>query len=191
MTMADTVAVMNHGRIEQMGPPADIYENPRTAFVANFLGQSNLLPGTVVGRDGDTITVSSHGGTFVVPKSRTATDGDSVVVGVRPEKVVVRSTDRAGDLSGRNVLTGIVTDASFTGLSTQYLVRTAWGQELQVFSQNLSADDVVRLGDDVVVSWDPSHTFGLDGSQDLNAGVDEELLALHAGNGDATASVGG
>jgi spermidine/putrescine transport system ATP-binding protein len=189
MTMADTVAVMNHGRIEQMGAPADIYENPRTAFVANFLGQSNLLPGTVVGREGDTVVVSSHGSTFVVPKSRVATDGDAVVVGVRPEKVIVRAADRAGDLSGRNVLTGIVTDASFTGLSTQYLVRTPWGQELQVFSQNLSADDVVRLGDDVVVTWDPSHSFGLDGSEDLTAGVDKELLALHAGNGD-TATVG-
>ena len=95
-----------------------------------------------------------------------------------------------GNTNPGNTLTGVVTDASFTGLSTQYLVRTPWGQELQVFSQNLSADDVVRLGDDVVVSWDPSHTFGLDGSQDLTAGVDEELLALHAGNGD-TASVGG
>ena len=50
MTMADTVAVMNAGRIEQMGPPAELYDLPRTAFVANFLGQSNLVRGTVVVR---------------------------------------------------------------------------------------------------------------------------------------------
>ena len=99
-----------------------------------------------------------------------------------------RAKDRAGDLSGRNVLEGVVTDASFTGLSTQYLVRTAWGQELQVFSQNLSADDIVRLGDDVVVSWDPIHSFGLDGASDLHAGMDKELLALQSG--DEPAQVG-
>src|SRR5258707_13783401 len=45
MTMADTIAVMNHGRVEQLGSPTDLYENPKTTFVANFLGQSNLLPG--------------------------------------------------------------------------------------------------------------------------------------------------
>lgn len=188
MTMADTVAVMNNGRIEQMGSPVDIYENPRTAFVANFLGQSNLLPGQVVGREDGIVVVSSHNATFRIPTSRVATDGDSVVVGVRPEKVTVRAKDRAGDLSGRNVLEGVVTDASFTGLSTQYLVRTPWGQELQVFSQNLSADDIVRLGDDVVVSWDPIHSFGLDGASDLHAGMDKELLALQSG--DEPAQVG-
>jgi spermidine/putrescine transport system ATP-binding protein len=194
MTMADTVAVMNQGRIEQMGAPADIYENPRTAFVANFLGQSNLFPGSVVGRDGDITTVSAHGTTFRIPTARVATTGDSVVVGVRPEKVTIRSSERAGEPdAARNSLTGVVTDASFTGLSTQYLVRTPWGQELQVFSQNLSADDVVRLGEDVVVSWDPSHSFGLDGSEDLNAGVDKELLELGhiAGSDGAPAAVGG
>lgn len=188
MTMADTVAVMNNGRIEQMGSPVDIYENPRTAFVANFLGQSNLLPGQVVGREDGVTVISAHNATFRIPTARVATDGDSVVVGVRPEKVTVRAKDRAGDLSGRNVLEGVVTDASFTGLSTQYLVRTAWGQELQVFSQNLSADDIVRLGDDVVVSWDPIHSFGLDGASDLHAGMDKELLALQSG--DEPAQVG-
>jgi spermidine/putrescine transport system ATP-binding protein len=192
--MADTVAVMNEGRIEQMGSPADIYENPRTAFVANFLGQSNLFPGSVVGRESGVVVVSAFGTTFRIPTSRVATAGDSVVVGVRPEKVTIRAASRAGEPDpGRNNLTGVATDASFTGLSTQYLVRTAWGQELQVFSQNLSADDVVRLGEDVALSFDPSHTFGLDGSQDLTAGVDKELLELGhvAGGGDSPVAVGG
>ena len=142
-----------------------------------------------LGRYATGVTViSAHNATFRIPTARVATDGDSVVVGVRPEKVTVRAKDRAGDLSGRNVLEGVVTDASFTGLSTQYLVRTAWGQELQVFSQNLSADDIVRLGDDVVVSWDPIHSFGLDGASDLHAGMDKELLALQSG--DEPAQVG-
>ncbi len=61
MTMADTVAVMNAGHIEQMGHPADIYELPRTVFVANFLGQSNLFQGQKSGTSGDDIVVSAHG----------------------------------------------------------------------------------------------------------------------------------
>lgn len=67
MTMADTVAIMNAGRIEQMGNPATIYELPKTVFVANFLGQSNLITGTAQGRNGDDILVSAHGQTYAVP----------------------------------------------------------------------------------------------------------------------------
>ena len=174
MTMADTVAVMNHGRIEQMGAPADIYENPRTAFVANFLGQSNLFPGTVVGRDGDTTAVSAHGVTFRIPTARVAATGDSVVVGVRPEKVTIRSSERAGEPDpARNTLTGVVTDASFTGLSTQYLVRTPWGQELQVFQQNTGHRRLYRTGEPVELSWRPEYAFLLDHAQDAAAGAEK------------------
>ena len=86
--MADTVAVMNQGRIEQMGSPADIYENPRTAFVANFLGQSNLFPGSVVGRESDSVLVSAHGTTFRIPTSRVATSSQA---SAGPAKVNVES----------------------------------------------------------------------------------------------------
>jgi spermidine/putrescine transport system ATP-binding protein len=190
MTMADTVAVMNHGRIEQMGSPVDIYESPRTAFVANFLGQSNLFPGSVVSREGDVVVVEAHGQRFSIPSSRVATAGSSVVVGVRPEKVTIRRANGAG-AEGVNSVAGIVTDASFTGMSTQYLVRTAWGQELQVFAQNLSADEPIRLGDDVLLAWETAHSFGLDGSEDLTAGVDKELLDLGVHALDDSAAVGG
>ena len=57
MTMADTIAVMNEGEIEQLGSPADLYDNPKTAFVANFLGQSNLIKGTITGNDGDSLVM--------------------------------------------------------------------------------------------------------------------------------------
>ena len=190
MTMADTVAVMNHGRIEQMGSPVEIYESPRTAFVANFLGQSNLFPGAVVSREGDVVVVKSHEHVFSIPSSRVATSGDSVVVGVRPEKVTIRRANGA-TAEGNNSVAGIVTDASFTGMSTQYLVRTAWGQELQVFAQNLSAEEPIRLGDDVLCAWETAHSFGLDGSEDLNAGVDEELRQVTRRTVGGAAPVGG
>ena len=75
MTMADTIAVLNKGKVEQMGAPVDLYENPATAFVSGFLGQSNLLPATVVGRDGDVITLDSEGFRLAMPASRAHSAG--------------------------------------------------------------------------------------------------------------------
>ena len=76
MTMADTIAVMNAGVIEQMGAPDELYENPRTTFVANFLGQSNLIEGQIKSRSGDLATVDMHGIDVSVPSARTHADGD-------------------------------------------------------------------------------------------------------------------
>lgn len=84
MTMADTVAVMNAGRIEQLGAPADLYEYPATAFVANFLGQSNLLAGEAAGRSGHDVLVTAHGARFSVPAGRARADYGPVFLGVRP-----------------------------------------------------------------------------------------------------------
>lgn len=160
MTMADTVAVMNRGRIEQMGPPVEVYDLPRTAFVANFLGQSNLVQGEVSGRSGDDLVVSAYGASFTVPAARSTRHDGAILVGVRPEKLSIASAGASvPDRSNR--ITGKVTDASFTGVSTQYLVMTSWGDEWMVFEQNRSAD-ILRPGDEVVVHWAPEHTFGLD-----------------------------
>src|SRR5918994_2395026 len=70
MTMADTVAVMNEGRIEQMGAPEELYDLPRTTFVANFLGRSNLVAGSVTGRSGENVEVQVDGGTVASPVDR-------------------------------------------------------------------------------------------------------------------------
>jgi spermidine/putrescine transport system ATP-binding protein len=160
MTMADTVAVMNKGRIEQMGAPIEIYELPRTAFVANFLGQSNMVTGSVSGRSGEDLVVSAYGASFTIPIERSTRQDGELVVGVRPEKLSIAPAGSAvPDRSNR--VTGKVTDTSFTGVSTQYLVMTTWGDEWMVFEQNRSAD-ILRPGDEVVMHWAPAHTFGLD-----------------------------
>lgn len=175
MTMADTVAVMNAGRIEQMGHPADIYETPRTVFVANFLGQSNLIPGRRSGPSGGTTLVEAHGVTFAVPNDRCFSAGSEVIVGVRPEKITVLDRVDAHRVpNGHNRLEGKVTDVSYTGVSTQYLVETAWGQELIVFEQNVIVGDRCDVGDDVTVHWAPEHTFGLDSAPGVTAGRDPQ-----------------
>jgi spermidine/putrescine transport system ATP-binding protein len=177
MTMADTIAVMNHGRIEQLGSPTDLYENPKTTFVANFLGQSNLLPGKAGGAAGGDVRVTLADGTRVlIPAARNNAAGEQVIVGVRPEKMTIHPTD--GEVpAGRNVLAdGVVTDTSFVGVSTQYLVKAAGVEDIGVFVQN-DGGQIFRPGSPVVVSWDPSQGFGLDGGQDIDAGAEADLEA--------------
>ncbi|HTW18537.1 MAG TPA: ABC transporter ATP-binding protein [Nocardioides sp.] len=171
MTMADTVAVMNAGVIEQLGAPAELYENPRSTFVANFLGQSNLIEGTVLGRSADVTTVDMHGIQVSVPTERTHTDGDKGWIGIRPEKVLIGEVGEELDAPGNTIPGGVVSDVSFNGVSTQYLVRMPWGQELQVFQQNTGRVRLFRSGEPVELSWRPEYAFLLDFSQDASAGA--------------------
>ncbi|HKQ42044.1 MAG TPA: ABC transporter ATP-binding protein [Pseudonocardia sp.] len=165
MTMADTVAVMNAGRIEQLGPPQELYDLPRTAFVANFLGRSNLVPGTVVdGGSGDGVLGIDAGGVRMqLPASRAAASEGDVLVGIRPEKVRLL-TDDATPEPGATVLgPGTVEDVSFCGVSTEYIVRVPGVGPLVVFAQNLAADVPVAPGDEVRLTWSPRHAFALPG----------------------------
>lgn len=174
MTMADTIAVMNAGVIEQLGDPQELYESPATTFVSNFLGQSNLVEGRVLERNQDTLLLDVHGSKLVAPASRARSTEGPVWVGVRPEKVFLAAADTESD-DGSNLLgSAVVTDVSFVGVSTQYLARTPWGQELMVFEQNTGARESFRPGDRVDLHWMPAHTFVLDASQDATAGVEQE-----------------
>jgi spermidine/putrescine transport system ATP-binding protein len=171
MTMADTVAVMNAGVIEQKGAPSELYENPRSTFVANFLGQSNLIEGAIKSRDSDLVTVDMHGIAVSVPAARSHAPGDRGWIGIRPEKVLIGDLGEALDAPGNTVPGGVVSDVSFVGVSTQYLVRMPWGQELQVFSQNTGRTRIFEVGDQVELSWRPEYAFLLDAAQDAFAGA--------------------
>ncbi|WP_166865172.1 ABC transporter ATP-binding protein [Salinibacterium sp. ZJ70] len=161
MTMADTVAVMNKGLIEQMGAPEELYELPRTAFVANFLGQSNLFTGDVVASESDSITVDVAGVGVKVPRERAQRHAGEVTIGVRPEKLSI-STSAPAAKAGTNILgPGVVTDVSFTGVSTQYIVQIPGLDPITVFAQNMSAGPLVESGSQVWVSWAVQHGFGL------------------------------
>jgi len=168
MTMADTIAVMNEGQIEQMGSPADLYDNPETAFVANFLGQSNLIKGTITGNDGDSLVVDLYGQKISVPKNRSHAVDNSMYAGIRPEKFRISLLDTP--VSG-NVLTGgRIEDVSYIGVSTQYQVEMPWGQELMVIEQNDDGVAPFNKGDAVNISWAPVFTFALRGDEDVTAG---------------------
>ncbi len=174
MTMADTIAVMNSGRLEQVGDPATLYEHPKSTFVANFLGQSNLLEATVKSRVGSTAELDVHGVKLRLPVDRLVSGASAVWLGVRPEKLrLVAAGSTPEGTAGGNRLTGVVTDASFTGLATNYLVRLPWGQELMVVQQN-DGTPRVTAGAQVTLGWEPEHGFALDASQDAHAGAQDQ-----------------
>jgi len=179
MTMADTIAVMNAGHVEQLGPPLELYDSPSTVFVANFLGQSNLVRAKVTGQSGDDILVEMHGRKLAVASERNRAKGVDVYVGVRPEKlrISVAGTAQPAD---DNSIEGVVTDTSFVGVSTQYLVRTPWDQELTAFSQNVGTEPPLPPGEHVTLRWRPEHTFCLDATDDISSGlvIDDEANDL-------------
>ena len=176
MTMADTIAVMNEGQIEQMGSPADLYDNPETAFVANFLGQSNLIKGTISGNDGDSIIADLYGQKISLPKKRSHAVDNSIYAGIRPEKFRISLLNTP--VSGNVLSGGRIEDVSYIGVSTQYQVAMPWGKELIVFEQNDDGVAPFNKGDAVNISWNPIFTFALRGDEDVTAGseVNPEVL---------------
>jgi spermidine/putrescine transport system ATP-binding protein len=161
MTMSDRIAVMNQGRYEQLGEPENLYERPATRFVASFLGVSNLLPGTVQGSDGTYASVRLADDSRVRAPRALVGDDTSVNVGVRPEKIRLHD-DKAELPAGHNHLLGVVRDASYLGVSTQYLVEARGGAEITVYEQNVERATKSELwapGEAVQLTWSPDHTF--------------------------------
>jgi spermidine/putrescine transport system ATP-binding protein len=152
MTMADQIVVMNKGHIEQAGTPTELYEHPATAFVASFLGVSNLLPGEIAGPD----TVRLGDGTVVsVPAARLAGRSGAISIGVRPEKI----RPAAGE---RNQLAGTVVESAYIGVSTQYIVETAAGAVALYVQNEHSSASYLPAGERLILSWNPDSTFIVD-----------------------------
>ncbi len=163
MTMADEIAVMRDGRIEQRGDAEGLYERPRTAFVANFLGESNLFDATVRGVDGRVAVLEATGGERLrVPADRVPSGAREVRVGVRPEKLVLEPAAGGAPAGGRNALHGTVTEASFLGVSLRHLVALPGGDEVTVLTQNLGGAPEAAPGREVRLTWAPEHTFIVD-----------------------------
>jgi len=169
MTMSDRIAVMNRGHYEQLGDPQSLYERPSTRFVAGFLGVSNLLPGTLAGVEGVYGVVRLDDDTMIRIPADLADGADRLEVGVRPEKIQLAAKSETQTESVVNRLQGVIADASYLGVSTQYLVRTRTGQTISVYEQNVKRTEsgsLHRQGDEVYLTWAPDHTFVVAGSGD-------------------------
>ena len=153
MTMADRIVIMNGGHIEQVGSPTELYESPRTAFVAGFLGVSNLLDGEVLGEG----TVKLTDGTIVRVPPEALTRVGTVRIGVRPEKIRI-----GGEAA--NTLSGVVTESAYIGVSTQYILDTPAGP-VTVYVQNDRPGGQVATGERLTLSWSPESTFVVDAQE--------------------------
>ncbi len=170
MDMADTVAVMNQGHIEQMGAPEALYDRPKTAFVAKFLGQSNIFVGEVT-ESNEVVSISYNQTKLSALAKRCEKTSGRIAFGVRPEKVQFHE-EKPEDNSGLNILgPGQITDIRFTGVSNQYQIEIPRVGEVTVFAQNIGRSPVVELGATVWVSWKVEHSFGL---SDLPTGTEIE-----------------
>ena len=152
LVMSDRIALFNAGTIEQVGTPSELYELPRTRFVADFIGESNLIPATCVADGGtDPIFTTAAGASLHARRGHVARRGDDVMVAVRPEKIRLSSADTP--IGPRNQLEGEVVAAVYLGQAKRYLVRTAGGLEIAALEQQFNALPGHGIGDRVHVGW--------------------------------------
>ncbi|MFD4671618.1 ABC transporter ATP-binding protein [Lentzea sp. NPDC058450] len=162
LVLSHRIAVMNAGKIEQVGYPEDVYERPATRFVAGFIGTSNILDAEVSGVDGGMVSLKASGATNLRAKfSGSVAHGKKVAATVRPEKVHLFN-ETAEPPTGWCVLQGVVQDVVYTGVSTQFVVGTPGGV-LTAFVQNAQRiDDAGAPGQTVRMAWDPEFTVLLE-----------------------------
>jgi spermidine/putrescine transport system ATP-binding protein len=156
LTMSDRIAVMDNGRVAQSGSPAEIYENPRTAFVAKFIGESNFFEGTAERPNGRLWDVGRDGGTFRVPHHPMLQQGKPVRIAVRPERMDVW---RPADVPpGENALTGTIRDIIYLGETMHVIVTIPGAGDVTVAVRNegqLIKPLAWRRGDVASVAWLP------------------------------------
>jgi spermidine/putrescine ABC transporter ATP-binding subunit len=155
LTMSDRIAVMQGGRIVQIGKPADLYERPATRWVADFVGQSNFIATTVVARDAQHMaTIRCAGGEMAsVHDAGELRPGAAATLVLRPEKLSVHAPDAAAGAGNR--FTGIVMETVYLGHATRRLVRLPDGTTLQVQEANRSGAGLFEPGRQVAVHWAP------------------------------------
>ncbi len=162
MTMSDRIAVMNRGRYEQLGEPEALYERPTTRVVAAFLGVSNLLAGRPDGTaDGYAVFRLADDMAIRVPRALTEGRTGPLSIGVRPEKIRLLNVG-AEVPANANRLEGVVRDASYIGVSTQYIVELRDGKRITVYEQNVERATRAELwapGEEVQLSWSADHSF--------------------------------
>jgi spermidine/putrescine transport system ATP-binding protein len=144
LTMSDRIAVMSDGRVEQVGPPQDLYEEPTTTFVADFLGVSNLMTATAKGESNGRCRVALGEFELYAANGDVSTTGETRIV-IRPERVRLE----AHESSGENRIPGMVERVVYLGNGNQIIVGLAHGERIQALVQNTGDELAYRQGDPV------------------------------------------
>ncbi|MEF7615784.1 polyamine ABC transporter ATP-binding protein [Aquincola sp. MAHUQ-54] len=158
MTMASRIAVMTEGRIAQVGAPGDIYETPASRFVADFIGNVNLMPGTLTDDQPDRVIIDCADCSHLVGHGITGTEGMSVTVALRPEKIRVTRDEPSSPQDPHNKVRGTVKEMAYFGSYTVYRLALPSGAVLKASQMNSErhAEDPLTWGDEAWASWTPS-----------------------------------
>jgi spermidine/putrescine transport system ATP-binding protein len=153
--MSDRIAVINKGRIEQLGSVYDIYHQPRTTFVANFIGEANILPATVVSRSGENVQIKLDDKVELVMRGAdVSSDAETLLVSIRPEKIRI-CKERFADRT--NTFEAVIEREVFKGATDELLLRHESGLELTAIAANESAlQECFNQGEKVFCSLHPS-----------------------------------
>jgi len=155
LTMSDRIAVMAQGRLAQVGAPEEIYEHPRTRFVADFIGESNFFTGKIVSSGVAGTTIKTDGGlNLVLPADSAHTAGQRIHFSVRPEKFQVAAESGRADWGNRFV--GKITNRIYLGDATHYIIALNASETIRVYLKNKRTDErpaAFAEGDRVLVSW--------------------------------------
>jgi ABC-type Fe3+/spermidine/putrescine transport system ATPase subunit len=163
MVLSDRIAVMNHGRTEQVGSAAEIYYQPRTRFVADFIGQNNFIEGRVTScdPDGNGMAIDVAGQTLVARFSEDAKEGQAVVACVRPEFIQVsQESPHPPTAKTWNVFEGKLVLSAFLGSEWRYEILTEAGFALKVCLQ-ANRGEQLSIGDRLFVAWEKKDTYAV------------------------------
>jgi spermidine/putrescine transport system ATP-binding protein len=158
LTMSDRIAVMSQGDVLQVGGPEEIYEQPNCRFVADFIGETNFLQGSVVERSDEMAAVRLEAGAVVHARAaEPCTTGDAVSITVRPEKIQLFATQEEAAQCAQNCFGGVVADVVYIGTDTHYDIDLGGGQHVRVRRQNRAAGSplAAREGEAVTIGFAP------------------------------------
>ncbi len=156
LTLSDRIAVINEGRVVQLGPPDEVYERPATRFVADFLGQSNFLSGNILSHEAGRLSVRTPTGLEVFARSdRKLPAKATVTLAVRPEKIRLST----GKAHGANAFEAEIVHIVYLGTSITYHLELSEGTHMIAFDRNEGSGRTHRVGTRVVVAWDEEHSL--------------------------------
>ncbi len=160
MSLADRIGVIREGRLEQVAEPRSLYEQPRTRFVADFLGQSNMFTGTVNRQQNGRVIFRTNSGLEIkANKPQNADLMGSITAIVRPERMHIGAAPNKRD----NQLQATIIHINYLGTSLEYHLERKDGPPLIVFEQSGLRSEALQVGQTVSVSWQPEHTLILEG----------------------------
>lgn len=153
LTMSDRIIVMNGGVIEQIGSPTEIYERPRTRFIAEFIGETNIFNGSVTRIAEQWMYINCGGQEIKVPRKPGINTSDEVYVAIRPEKAMIQNVPD----ESRSVVRGVFKEKIYVGSITKLIFTLPSGQTVTV-NEPEEMQGPIKIGEPFYISWDPEHS---------------------------------